>query len=102
MPNNAQADQELKELADFLLKYYPGEIAEETPVQIVIRLLSPTEPGVRETVGTRVPNWAVDTLAKKELRRLAQYMMNKLPRSLGKGTVVDSVIGCLDTAYANV
>jgi hypothetical protein len=98
MPNNAQ-DNELKELAEFLLKYYPGEIAEETPVKIAIRLLSPTQPGVNDNSNTRVPNWAVDTLAKKELRRLAQYMMDNLPTRLGKGTVVDSVVECLEKAY---
>lgn len=94
-----QADDELKTLADFLLKYYPGEVSEETPVQIVIRLLSPTEPGVKDSNNPRVPNWAVDTLAKKELKRLAQYLLNSHSRELGKGTVVDTAVGMIEKAY---
>lgn len=94
-----KADDELKTLADFLLKYYPGEVAEETPVQIVIRLLTPTMPGVNDSSKPRTPNWAVDTLAKKELYRLAQYMLNSHVRYLGKGTVVDCAIGMIEEAY---
>lgn len=97
MPKDA--NDELKNLEDFLLKYYPGEVAEETPVQIVIRLLSPTNAGVNDSRNPRVPNWAVDTLAKKELKRLAQYLLNSHVRELGNGTVVDSAIGMIEKAY---
>lgn len=69
----------------------------ETIVELVIRILSPTE-AVNDT-NSKVPNWAVDTLAKKELRRLAQYVLNNFPQRIQEGGVVDTVIGMLEASY---
>lgn len=97
-PNTDQ----LKDLADFLLKFYPTEIGKGNPkgesaVEVVIRLLTPTE--IVNDNNSRVPNWAVDTLAKKELLRLAQYVMNNHLREVGERGIVNTVIDMLERAY---
>lgn len=102
-PDCRAAIAQVNKLAEFVLKFYPGEIgkanpgAGETVVEVVIRLLTPTE--VVNDKNSRVPNWAVDTLAKKELRRLAQYVLDNYPERIGEGGVVDTVISMIEGAY---
>lgn len=98
------AIKQVDQLAEFILKFYPGEIGKgnskqgETIVDVVIRLLSPSE-SVNNDPNSKVPNWAVDTLAKKELRRLAQYVLNNFPTRIQEGGVVDTVVGMLEASY---
>lgn len=102
-PDCRTAMNHINQLADFVMKFYPGEIGKgngkqgESVIDVIVRLLSPTE-SVNDT-NAKVPNWAVDTLAKKELRRLAQYVMNNFPERIQEGGVVDTVIGMLEAAY---
>jgi len=102
-PDCRAAINQLNNISDFVLKFYPGEIGKgnqkqgETVSEVIVRLLSPTET-VNDT-NAKVPNWAVDTLAKKELRRLAQYVLNNFPQRIQEGGVVDTVIGMLEASY---
>lgn len=100
MQDNTPLKEQVTELADFILKYYPGEPGRtgksEGAIEVAMRLLSPVEV-VNNDKDAVTPNWAVDTLAKKELKRLAQFIIDNVPDAtvLKHGSIVDVSIALI-------
>lgn len=97
MTDNTPLKDQVAELADVILKYYPGEPGRtgksEGAIEVAIRLLTPTEI-VNNDKDAITPNWAVDTLAKKELKRLAQFILDNNVM-MKQGGVVDVAIAII-------
>lgn len=87
------AAKQIDQLAAWFLKHYADDIKEGSAVENVIRLFSP------ETEGNpiSVPAYAVNTVAKRELKRLADYMISVYPPQMlvEQGGIVPVVINIL-------